>query len=89
MFGLLAVSRDADLDLLRLRLLALRHLVTLPIPICYVRLVSGGLVSSIPLAKHKTNMIKIPTEPIGSIPRPVHLIAAITEAGDYASPTLD
>jgi 5-methyltetrahydropteroyltriglutamate--homocysteine methyltransferase len=33
--------------------------------------------------------MKIPTEPIGSIPRPVKLIAAIAEAGDYADPKLD
>jgi 5-methyltetrahydropteroyltriglutamate--homocysteine methyltransferase len=31
----------------------------------------------------------IPTEPIGSIPRPLPLIDAITEAGDYAHPKLD
>ncbi len=33
--------------------------------------------------------MKIPTEPIGSIPRPVELIAAIAEAGDYSAPSLD
>ena len=33
--------------------------------------------------------MKIPTEPIGSIPRPVVLIEAIVEAGDYADPSLD
>ena len=33
--------------------------------------------------------MKIPTEPIGSIPRPPELIAAIAEAGDYADPKLD
>jgi 5-methyltetrahydropteroyltriglutamate--homocysteine methyltransferase len=33
--------------------------------------------------------MKIPTEPIGSIPRPPELIAAIEEAGDYADPKLD
>jgi len=33
--------------------------------------------------------MKIPTEPIGSIPRPVVLIEAIAEAGDYADPSLD
>jgi 5-methyltetrahydropteroyltriglutamate--homocysteine methyltransferase len=33
--------------------------------------------------------MKIPTEPIGSIPRPVELIAAIAEAGDFADPSLD
>jgi 5-methyltetrahydropteroyltriglutamate--homocysteine methyltransferase len=33
--------------------------------------------------------MKIPTEPIGSIPRPLELINAIAEAGDYADPRLD
>ena len=33
--------------------------------------------------------MKIPTEPIGSIPRPPELIAAIAEAGDFADPKLD
>lgn len=33
--------------------------------------------------------MKIPTEPIGSIPRPVKLIEAIAQAGDYADPALD
>ena len=33
--------------------------------------------------------MKIPTEPIGSIPRPIALIDAIAEAGDYADPKLD
>jgi 5-methyltetrahydropteroyltriglutamate--homocysteine methyltransferase len=33
--------------------------------------------------------MKIPTEPIGSIPRPVKLIEAIAEAGDFADPKLD
>jgi 5-methyltetrahydropteroyltriglutamate--homocysteine methyltransferase len=33
--------------------------------------------------------MKIPTEPIGSIPRPVKLIEAIAEAGDFADPQLD
>src|ERR1700693_1375247 len=33
--------------------------------------------------------MKIPTEPIGSIPRPPELIAAIAEAEDYADPKLD
>lgn len=33
--------------------------------------------------------MKIPTEPIGSIPRPLALIEAIAEAGDYADPKLD
>jgi 5-methyltetrahydropteroyltriglutamate--homocysteine methyltransferase len=33
--------------------------------------------------------MKIPTEPIGSIPRPLELIHAIAEAGDYADPKLD
>jgi 5-methyltetrahydropteroyltriglutamate--homocysteine methyltransferase len=32
---------------------------------------------------------KIPTEPIGSIPRPLELIEAIAQAGDYADPKLD
>ena len=30
----------------------------------------------------------IPTEPIGSIPRPAQLLAAIAAAGDYDSPVL-
>jgi 5-methyltetrahydropteroyltriglutamate--homocysteine methyltransferase len=33
--------------------------------------------------------MRIPTEPIGSIPRPVELIEAIDRAGDYADPSLD
>jgi 5-methyltetrahydropteroyltriglutamate--homocysteine methyltransferase len=33
--------------------------------------------------------MKIPTEPIGSIPRPPELIAAIAQVGDYADPSLD
>ena len=33
--------------------------------------------------------MKIPTEPIGSIPRPPELINAIAETGDYADPKLD
>jgi 5-methyltetrahydropteroyltriglutamate--homocysteine methyltransferase len=33
--------------------------------------------------------MKIPTEPIGSIPRPPELIAAIAETGDFADPKLD
>src|SRR5580698_5246787 len=33
--------------------------------------------------------MKIPTEPIGSIPRPTKLIAAIEKAGDSADPSLD
>lgn len=33
--------------------------------------------------------MNIPTEPIGSIPRPVKLIEAITEAGNYDDPKLD
>jgi 5-methyltetrahydropteroyltriglutamate--homocysteine methyltransferase len=33
--------------------------------------------------------MKIPTEPIGSIPRPLELIEAIAEAGNYADPSLD
>ncbi len=33
--------------------------------------------------------MKIPTEPIGSIPRPAKLIQAIEEAGDHADPKLD
>ena len=31
----------------------------------------------------------IPTEPIGSIPRPLPLIEAIEKTGDYADPKLD
>jgi 5-methyltetrahydropteroyltriglutamate--homocysteine methyltransferase len=31
----------------------------------------------------------IPTEPIGSIPRPPHLIEAVAASGDYADPALD
>ncbi len=34
-------------------------------------------------------MLRIPTEPIGSIPRPVKLIEAIAEAGDHGDPKLD
>jgi 5-methyltetrahydropteroyltriglutamate--homocysteine methyltransferase len=34
------------------------------------------------------NAKTIPTEPIGSIPRPLHLIAAIKEAGDFSAPGL-
>ena len=34
-------------------------------------------------------MLIIPTEPIGSIPRPVKLIEAIAEAGDHGDPKLD
>jgi 5-methyltetrahydropteroyltriglutamate--homocysteine methyltransferase len=33
--------------------------------------------------------MKIPTEPIGSIPRPTELIAAIDAAGDFTDPSLD
>ena len=33
--------------------------------------------------------MKIPTEPIGSIPRPVSLIAAIAQAGNHADPSLN
>lgn len=33
--------------------------------------------------------MKIPTEPIGSIPRPTKLIAAIEKSGDFADPSLD
>jgi 5-methyltetrahydropteroyltriglutamate--homocysteine methyltransferase len=33
--------------------------------------------------------MNIPTEPIGSIPRPVKLIEAIAQAGDFADPSLD
>src|ERR1700691_1284328 len=33
--------------------------------------------------------MNIPTEPIGSIPRPLELIEAIAEAGDFADPKLD
>lgn len=32
---------------------------------------------------------KIPTEPIGSIPRPLELIEAIAQAGDYSDPKLE
>ena len=34
-------------------------------------------------------MLRIPTEPIGSIPRPPELIEAIAEAGDHADPKLE
>jgi 5-methyltetrahydropteroyltriglutamate--homocysteine methyltransferase len=34
-------------------------------------------------------MTKIPTEPIGSIPRPVELIEAIAKCGDFTDPSLD
>jgi 5-methyltetrahydropteroyltriglutamate--homocysteine methyltransferase len=34
-------------------------------------------------------MLTIPTEPIGSIPRPLHLIKAVEAAGDGADPSLD
>jgi 5-methyltetrahydropteroyltriglutamate--homocysteine methyltransferase len=37
----------------------------------------------------RRTVMKIPTEPIGSIPRPVELIEAIAEAGDYADQSLD
>jgi 5-methyltetrahydropteroyltriglutamate--homocysteine methyltransferase len=33
--------------------------------------------------------MKIPTEPIGSIPRPPELIAAIAAAGDFTDPALE
>jgi 5-methyltetrahydropteroyltriglutamate--homocysteine methyltransferase len=33
--------------------------------------------------------MRIPTEPIGSIPRPLELIEAIAKAGDFADPKLD
>jgi 5-methyltetrahydropteroyltriglutamate--homocysteine methyltransferase len=33
--------------------------------------------------------MKIPTEPVGSIPRPIELIKGIAEAGDHADPKLD
>ncbi len=33
--------------------------------------------------------MNLPTEPVGSIPRPVELIEAIAEAGDYADPRLE
>lgn len=33
--------------------------------------------------------MKIPTEPIGSIPRPIELINAIASAGNFEDPTLD
>jgi 5-methyltetrahydropteroyltriglutamate--homocysteine methyltransferase len=36
-----------------------------------------------------STMIKIPTEPIGSIPRPAKLIEAIAQTGDYDDPSLD
>jgi hypothetical protein len=38
---------------------------------------------------HRVNSMTIPTEPIGSIPRPLQSIEAITKAGDNADPTLD
>jgi len=38
---------------------------------------------------HKYIQMKIPTEPIGSIPRPPKLIAAIEKSGDFADPSLD
>jgi len=31
----------------------------------------------------------LPTEPIGSIPRPIELIEAIAALGDYADPRLE
>jgi 5-methyltetrahydropteroyltriglutamate--homocysteine methyltransferase len=34
-------------------------------------------------------LMNIPTEPIGSIPRPAALIAAIVQAGDHADPSLN
>jgi methionine synthase II (cobalamin-independent) len=34
-------------------------------------------------------MMKIPTEPIGSIPRPLGLIDAIAQAGDHEDPSLN
>ncbi|HEX7680188.1 MAG TPA: hypothetical protein VF713_18800 [Thermoanaerobaculia bacterium] len=34
-------------------------------------------------------MITIPTEPIGSIPRPLDLIEAVTARGDANDPALD
>jgi 5-methyltetrahydropteroyltriglutamate--homocysteine methyltransferase len=37
----------------------------------------------------RKNSLKIPTEPIGSIPRPPQLIRAIAEAGDFADPSLN
>jgi len=33
--------------------------------------------------------MRIPTEPIGSIPRPLKLIEAIAEAGSFEDPKLD
>jgi 5-methyltetrahydropteroyltriglutamate--homocysteine methyltransferase len=33
--------------------------------------------------------MKIPTEPIGSIPRPVKLIEAVAAIGNFADPNLD
>ncbi len=41
-----------------------------------------------PNQSRKTQM-QIPTEPIGSIPRPLELIEAIAAAGDFADPKLD
>jgi len=38
---------------------------------------------------HKDTSMKIPTEPIGSIPRPPALIQAIAQIGDYADPSLE
>jgi 5-methyltetrahydropteroyltriglutamate--homocysteine methyltransferase len=35
------------------------------------------------------NTMKIPTEPIGSIPRPLKLIEAVAAIGDFADPSLD
>jgi 5-methyltetrahydropteroyltriglutamate--homocysteine methyltransferase len=37
----------------------------------------------------KFDFMNIPTEPIGSIPRPVKLLEAIAQAGDFADPKLD
>src|ERR1700730_2823415 len=41
------------------------------------------------LGPNKNAVMKIPTEPIGSIPRPVEMIEAIAETGDFADPKLD
>jgi 5-methyltetrahydropteroyltriglutamate--homocysteine methyltransferase len=48
--------------------------------------------STHPLTKIGTNKLStvtIPTEPIGSIPRPLKLIEAIAAAGDFSAPQLD
>ncbi len=38
---------------------------------------------------HNSSSVGIPTEPIGSIPRPSALIEAIAQAGDISNPRLD